>query len=77
MTVQDVEQCHQCEYEEAIYELDLGRRSEWLLCPRCGFEVRYITLIDGQTGHYKRRKDGGFIEREYKKKSLFQKNPTL
>ena len=74
-TVCDYATCPECGFDDALYEMDLGRRAEMLFCPRCGFDWRFITIIDGQTGQYKRRKDGGFIEREYKKKSLFQKIP--
>ena len=75
-TVCDSAICPECGFKNALYEMDLGRRAEMIFCLRCGFDWRFITIIDGKTGHYKRRKDGGFIEREYKKKSLFQRNPT-
>jgi|TARA_Y100000031_G_C8221309_1_gene386088 hypothetical protein len=69
MITSDFAQCPECKYLEANYELDFGRRSEILFCPRCGFNCRNITIIDGKTGHYKIRKDGRFIERSYMEKA--------
>ena len=77
LTVCDYATCPECGFDDALYEMDLGRRAEMLFCLRCGFDWRFITIIDGQTGHYKRRKDGGFIEAGIQKEILISKESHI
>ena len=44
--VQDLEECPQCKYNEAKYELQTRNGSEWLFCDRCGYHLRIFPLVD-------------------------------
>jgi len=65
MVISDTVHCPQCKYTDAFYELDTRRRSEWLLCPKCGYEVRCITITNSKTGMLKEKNNGEYIVRKY------------
>jgi len=65
MVISDTVHCPQCKYTDALYELDTRRRAEWLLCPKCGYEVSYITISDSKTGMFKEKNNGEYIVRKH------------
>ena len=38
--IEDYPDCPKCGYEGALYEYDPETKETWLLCERCGYEVR-------------------------------------
>ena len=59
--------CPECHYKFAMHEIDTRNRGEFLFCGRCGYDWKLITIRDKNTGEFKRKSDGSYIYRSYKK----------
>jgi len=60
--------CPQCHNEHGIHEVDYRLRREYIFCPQCGYEYRFLTLRDRKTRRFKYKNDGYPITRQIERK---------
>jgi len=72
--VQDCVECPQCKFEQAHYEFQTRDFTETLFCPRCGYNMHSVAVVDRKREkiegkpYFKKTKDGKIILRHYESK---------